>query len=100
AMNGMAMPMSFAILSKVRNYITALMKAMTDYGLGTVPLELLECSEAFRQPMYPGASERPKFISKTVDEVMRAYASGIAIVGKPDQLANLATAKILSEDEE
>ena len=29
-----------------------------------------------REPMYPEMGERPEFLGRTVEEIMRAYASG------------------------
>ena len=48
-------------------------------------MDQIVCPDNMREPMYAEMGERPEFLGRTVEEVMRAYASGIAVVGTTRQ---------------
>ena len=75
------LPAAFAVLAKIRDFLEALREACKKYKLGSTEVDQISCPDNMREPMYPEMGERPEFLGRTVEEVMRAYASGIAVVG-------------------
>ena len=41
----------------------------------------IRCGDGLKEPMYPNFGERPEFMPRTPEEVMRTYASGLDLVG-------------------
>ena len=79
------MPLAFASLCNIRDYFQAVLLACQQYGFGSKELDEIRCGEALKEPMYPEMGERPEFMPRTSEEVMRTYASGLAVVGNERQ---------------
>ena len=79
------LPVAFATMAKIRDFLEALREACKKYKLGSTEVDQILCPDNMREPMYPEMGERPEFLGRTVEEVMRAYASGIAVVGTTRQ---------------
>ena len=79
------MPLAFASLCKIRGYFQAVLLACQQYGFGSKELDEIRCGKALKEPMYPEMDERPEFMPRTLEEVMRTYASGLAVVGNERQ---------------
>ena len=79
------LPTAFAVLAKIRHFLEALREACKKYKLGSTEVDQITCPDNMREPMYPEMGERAEFLGRTVEEIMRTYASGIAVVGTTRQ---------------
>ena len=79
------LPVAFATLAKIRDFLEALREACKKYKLGSTELDQIVCPDNMREPMYPEMGEMPELLGRTVEEVMRSYASGLAVVGTTRQ---------------
>ena len=61
-------------------------------------LDEIRCGDALKEPMYPDMGERPEFMPRTPEEVMRTYASGLAVVGNERQRGALRFPNFPTED--